>query len=240
MRLYAKRILLRNCGRFLHVSSDFGSKYKTHTFLTSEALYAGLTRELTRQGKVVNLDNGIYDFPATFKIQELPVWFTPGLFVDDNMVPLARTANLVDTNTFNVLDEDYPGTGGGKSRKFYCPTYGTMESVLPDRRLLTCAFAREEALLDRFSAGKVYLLGKKRTMFQVMEVSSIVPCSSVQGGVIWACQVPPDLVPQFTEYTVYAATRRYLLIGGRYTGNIFQAVFSECNIIAYPADLLPV
>ena len=172
MILYARWILLRNSGRFLHVSSDFGSKYKTHTFLTSEALYAGMTREQTRQAKIIDLSNDIYNFAATYKISEFPVSFTPGLFVDRNMEPLSKYDNVIDTNMFNVLDEDYPGTGAGKNRKF-CPTYGTIESVLPDQRLLTCAFAREKKLLENYSPGKVYLLGKKRTMFQIVDVSKL-------------------------------------------------------------------
>ncbi|MEW6655023.1 MAG: hypothetical protein AB1394_16360, partial [Bacteroidota bacterium] len=207
--------------------------------LTSEALYAGMTHEQTRQAKIIDLSNDGYNFGATYKIEEFPIWFTPGLFVDRNMETLSKYDNAIDTNIFNVLDEDYPGTGAGKSRKF-CPTYGTIESVLPDQRLLTSVFAQEKILLEKFSSGKVYLLGKKRTMFQIVDVSEIEPCSCITGGKIWACQVSPMIISQFTEYTIYAATRRYLLISGCYSGHVFQAVFKNYSQVAYPEELIPI
>ena len=47
MTWYVAMLILRNCGRFLNLASDFGSSYKTHTFVSSEALYAGMTREMS-------------------------------------------------------------------------------------------------------------------------------------------------------------------------------------------------
>ena len=81
--MYCRKFKLRNCGRFLHVSSDFGSKYKTHTFLTSEALYAGLTRERTRKPKFVDVKSDKYDFFSTYdgKLSNLVY---SGLFIDDD------------------------------------------------------------------------------------------------------------------------------------------------------------
>jgi hypothetical protein len=238
--LYARKIVLQNCGRFLHVSSDFGSKYKTHLFLTSEALYAGLTRELTRRARWVDLDSDEYDFFATYNLSDWPVWFTPGLFVNDYLVPLSKSPGVVDTNLFNVLDEDYPGTGGGsRKRKPYCPTYGAMEMVLPGRRLLTYCFSRRAELLEQFREGSVYLLGKKRTMFQIIEVSPVVACVLTKPANIWSCQVSLEFISSFTEYTVHAVTRRYLLISGKYSEYSCQAIFPDGMSVAYPEKLLP-
>ncbi|HOA80702.1 MAG TPA: hypothetical protein PKK61_06540, partial [Defluviitaleaceae bacterium] len=99
--MYCRKFKLRNCGRFLHVSSDFGSKYKTHTFLTSEALYAGLTRERTRKPKFVDVKSDKYDFFSTYDVGSYPIWFTPGLFIDDDEKQyLKKTGENSDTNTF--------------------------------------------------------------------------------------------------------------------------------------------
>ena len=236
--LYTRKIILRNCGRFLHLSSDFGSKYKTHTFLTSEALYAGLTREVTRQARWVDLNNDEYDFFATYDLIKMPIWFTPGLFVDNNLAPLSKSTGVVDTNLFNVLDEGYPGTGGGKKRKPYCPTYGSMETILPDKRLLTYCFSQKPELLEQFNPGSIYLMGKKRTMFQIVETSPAAICTKAEEANIWACQVTPEFVSRFTEYTVHAATRRYLLLSGKYAGSSFQANFPDGTTVAYPEQLL--
>src|SRR6266498_5284107 len=132
--LYARALLLRNCGRFTHVSSDFGSQYHTHTFVTSEALYASLTREVTwrHETRFVDLEtdaekSGRNDyFLCDYDVAAKPLWFTAGLFVDNNlrMVPkraMSRRSQaggeppVVDTTNFNVVDEDYPSTGGKRA-----------------------------------------------------------------------------------------------------------------------------
>lgn len=62
MKLYARGLLLRTCGRFLHIASDFGSNYKTLPFLSSEMLYAGLSRERSRIPRQTQAAMGDYNF----------------------------------------------------------------------------------------------------------------------------------------------------------------------------------
>lgn len=230
---------MRNCGRFLNVSSDFGSRYKTQTYVSSEGMYAGLTREMNRREKFVKMDKDFYNFQETYDLTRIPVWFTPGIFVNENLVPEAKSTGFVDTNLFNVLDEDYPGTGGGGKRKRYCPTYGSIEWVLPGNHLLSFAFSKERGILEGYRPGSVYLLGKKRTMFQIVDTSSVVECSEDGEGYVFACQVSPELIPSFEEYEICAVTMRYLLIRGRYKGKVIKAIFPDENIIAFPGELIP-
>ncbi|MEW6228151.1 MAG: hypothetical protein AB1700_08700, partial [Bacillota bacterium] len=137
--LYARALLLRNCGRFTHVSSDFGSQYHTHIFVTSEALHASLTRGATwrHPGKYIDLDADMTKslredyFRCDYDVSLKPIWFTPGVFVDETLRVLPKQRHVVDRHDFNVVDEDYPSTGGN-GRPYFVPTYGTIEGVLPD------------------------------------------------------------------------------------------------------------
>src|SRR5215213_4598160 len=148
MVLYARALLLRNCGRFTHVSSDFGSQYRTHAFASSEALYASLTRGVTwcHANRLVDLKEDAKKsasddyFFCDYDVKAKPVWFTPGVFVDRALHLLAKQRAVVDRNDFNVVDEGYPSTGGG-GRAYFVPTYGRIESVLPDHWLLACALS---------------------------------------------------------------------------------------------------
>jgi len=225
--LYARALLLRNCGRFTHVRSDFGSQYHTHTFVTSEALYASLTREATwrHASRFVDLEADASKsasedyFLCDYDVKSKPLWFTPGVFVDERFRLLPKQRSIVDWNDFNVVDEGYPGTGGG-GRRYYCPTYGRIESVLPDHRLFTCALSPNRKELENFTLGQTFLLGKKRTMFQIVSLANIVPCSedaepSHIEGIRAPIQVKPFDATRFTEYEILAATARYLLLQGR-------------------------
>lgn len=238
MGLFARRFVLRNCGRFLNVSSDFGSRYKTHTYISSEGMYAGLTREMTRREKLVMMETDFYNFKETYDLTSIPIWFTPGIFVNENLVPVPKSASLIDTNLFNVLDENYPGTGGGGKRKSYCPTYGSIEWILPGNSLLTYAFSKEKGVIERYKLGSVYLIGKKRTMFQIMDMSPMAECSKESEGHVIACQVNPDWIPRFEEYRIYAVTMRHLLVKGKYKGSVVKAIFPDQQL-AFPEELLP-
>lgn len=88
MKLLSRKLILRNCGRFLNVSSDFGSKYKTQTYVSSEGMYAGLTREMTRREKFVKMDGDFYCFQETYDLARIPVWFTPGNICGYHEVPI--------------------------------------------------------------------------------------------------------------------------------------------------------
>lgn len=220
--LYARAILLRNCGRFTHVSSDFGSQYHTHTFATSEALYASLTRGVTwrHEGRFVDLEEDARRpasddyFLVDYDVRKRPVWFTPGVFVDEHLHPLPKQRGVVDMNDFNVVDEDYPSTGSG-GRAYFCPTYGRVESVLPDHRLFTCAFSPRPTELDRFLPHQTFMMGKKRTMFQVVWLSQTEEGQRQVGACVTPfLQVTVGDVQRFVTCEVLAATLRYLLVCG--------------------------
>ena len=222
MILYARALLLRNCGRFTHVSSDFGSQYHTHVFVTSEALYASLTRGVTwrHEGRFIDLDADATKsasddyFFCDYDVSKRLIWFTPGIFVDRELHPLAKERKVVDKNDFNVVDEDYPSTGGG-GRAYYVPTYGRIESILPGHRLFACAFSPQQAELERFTVSQTFMLGKKRTMMQIESLSDISAGQQVKGVCITPyLQIPPAGVGQFSRFEVLAATARYVLIRG--------------------------
>jgi len=233
MTLYARAITLRNCGRFTVIASDFGADYRTHTHVTSQALYASLTRGITwRAGgtaegysvyPLVQIKADRYDFAADYDLQALPIWFTPGAFgyQDNTRLPDSD----LDAGYFNVVHELYPSTS--KQFKFkqgmltqsnrppHVPTYGTWQGILPDRRLHTVGLAHDSTLLERFKIGQTYLLGKKRTMVQTVSLSEIAPGEEKQG----ACrtgllQLAPDSIGHFRSFDVMAATMRYLLLHG--------------------------
>lgn len=224
--LYARALLLRNCGRFTHVSSDFGSQYHTHTFASSEALYASLTRGVTwrHESKFVDLKEDTEKsaskdyFFCDYDVKAKPIWFTPGVFVDKELRLLAKQRGVVDRNDFNVVDEGYPSTGGG-GRAYFVPTYGRIEGVLPDHRLFTACLSPHKSELEGFACGQTFLMGKKRTMFQLANVSEIEKLVEVEGDApIEECQpvqVSMAEISNFREYEILAGTARYLLVRGR-------------------------
>lgn len=230
--LYVRALLLRNCGRFTHVSSDFGSQYHTHTFVTSEALYAGITRGATwrHQSKLVDLDEDARKsaaedyFFCDYEVRKMPLWFTPGLFVEkDSFTLLPKRRGVVDKNDFNVVDEDYPSTGGmrfdGKTRRYFCPTYGKIEGVLPDHRMLTLGLSAQKSELERFFTKQIFLFGKKRTMFQLVELSDIHVLDLIQAPVnlqqCFPVQINTPALVNFSQFEVIAGTARYLLVRGQ-------------------------
>ena len=249
--LYARALLLRNCGRFTHVSSDFGSQYHTHTFVTSEALYASLTREATwrHASKFVDLEEdakkltgGNYFF-CDYDVKAKPLWFTPGMFVDERFHLLTKQRGVVDKNDFNVVDEGYPGTGGG-GRAYYCPTYGRIESVLPDHRLLTCALSPKLSELESFTVRQTFIMGKKRTMFQLVNVSAVTELVELREDVYiheecQPIQVQLNQVSHFREYEILAGTARYLLLRGKTSEASLAASFAYTNEATTIRRILP-
>lgn len=234
--LYARALLLRNCGRFTHVSSDFGSQYRTHTFASSEALYASLTRGVTwrHANRFVDLKEDAKRsasddyFFCDYDVKAKPIWFTPGVFVNGELHLLAKQRDVVDRNDFNVVNEGYPSTGGG-GRPYFVPTYGRIEGVLPDHRLLTCALSLRESELEGFAHGQTFLMGKKRTMFQVTGASQVAELIETEGDVpIEECQpvqVRMDEISNFHEYEILAGTARYLLVRGRTPNTSLETSF---------------
>lgn len=220
--LYARAIWLRNCGRFTHVSSDFGSQYHTHTFVTSEALHASLTRGATwrHTGRFIDLDQddlkstGSDYFTCDYDVARKPIWFTPGLFVDEQGKPLVKQRGVADKNDFNVVAEGHPSTGGD-GRPSYVPTYGRIESILPDQRMLAYAFSPDYAEMECFTINQTFLIGKKRTMVQVVRLSEVVEGKWRQGRCTtgWL-ELPPWYGMRFASFEVLTATMRYIILRG--------------------------
>ncbi len=248
--LYARALLLRNCGRFTHVSSDFGSQYRTHTFASSEALYASLTRGVTwrHANRFVDLKEDAKKsasddyFFRDYDVKAKPIWFTTGVFVDEELHLLSKQRDVVDRNDFNVVNEGYPGTGGG-GRPYFVPTYGRIEGVLPDHRLLTCALSSQESELEGFALGQTFLMGKKRTMFQITDVSGIEELVEVEDDApIEECQpvqVSVTEVSNFREYEILAGTARYLLVRGRALETSLGTSFGSSNGTLESKRILP-
>jgi hypothetical protein len=233
MTLYARALTLRNCGRFTVIASDFGADYRTHTHVTSEALYASLTRGATwRAGgtvagqavyPVVQIKADAYDFEADYDLQALPIWFTPGLFGPEGHRRLPDSD--LDAGYFNVVHEFYPTTSSkfefkkgqltSARRPAQVPTYGTWQGILPDRQLSTFGLASAPALLETFEVGQTFLLGKKRTMMQIMALSEIVSGEKKQGSCQTGfLQLPPADIGHYLSFDVLAATMRYLILRG--------------------------
>lgn len=221
--LYTRAITLRNCGRFTVVASDFGSDYRTHTHVTSEALYASLTRGATWRPQLVDLQDDPDTFTLAYDVAAMPIWFLPGIFLSDGSHRLPD-ADL-DTTAFNVVHEFYPSTSRRytlnrgvlqeRRRPHYVPTYGTIQAVKPDRRLMTNAFSPKRELLQGFAESQSFLLGKKRTMFQIVDLSPIVEGATKQGKCVtpWL-EIPPTFGGKFQSFEILAATLRYIILRG--------------------------
>jgi len=241
--LYARAITLRNCGRFTVVASDFGSDYRTQTHVTSEALYASLTRGATWKPRLIDLKNDGDAFTDAYDVAKLPIWFLPGLFVSDGNCNYRLSDHHLDTTSFNVVSEFYPSTSKcysfnkgdlkDKKRPYHVPTYGTIQAVKPDRRLVTYAFSPRRELLDAFSDEQTFLLGKKRTMFQIVSLSPISEGSWKNGecSTNWL-ELPTNYGEYFRQFQVLAITMRYIILRGTTKENIRYVEFN------FPAEEL--
>jgi hypothetical protein len=252
MMLYVRALLLRNCGRFTVIESDFGADYRTYTHVTSEALYASFTHGVTWRPHVIHLKDDPASFTLAYDTLALPLWFVPGVFE----APGPEPADLMlDTAVWNVVHEFYPTTSKSyilqhgevveQPRQRHVPTYGTIQSLLPDHRLLTYAFAAERRLLDPFEQGQTFLLGKKRTMMQLMDVSPIVEGVERYGVCTtgWL-ELPPTFGGRFQSFEVAAATMRYLVIRGttRDEGRYVEFVLGDepLRLPAFYLEHLPI
>ena len=248
MTLFARKIVLRNCGRFTVVQSDFGADYRTHTHVTSEALYASLTRGLTWQPVPVVIKNDNYDFARDYDLAARPIWFTPGIFLNQaDRHQLAHDA--FDTTYFNVLHEVYPTTSKSygfdksgelkqQSRPHHTPTYGTWQGIKPDHRLVTYAFSPDKALLEGFIENQTFLLGKKRTMVQITHMEAVVEGENKSGSCLTPfLQVPTTGVSFFQSFEILAGTMRYLVMRGTTQPETKYVRFGES--LAIPSFAIP-
>ncbi len=242
--IYARSISLRNCGRFTVVASDFGSDYHTHTHVTSEALYASLTRGATYKPRLVDLKNDYYAFRETYDVPKMPIWFLPGLFFENGSYRLPD--EHLDSNAFNVVNEFYPSTSKcfvykkgnleEKPRPHHVPTYGTIQSVKPNHMLTTCAFSPKKDLLESFADGQTFILGKKRTMFQIVKLSTVEEGSWKNGvcNTDWL-ELPINYGNHFQQFQILSATMRYIILKGKTQDNIKYIEFViDGNSICIP------
>lgn len=251
MTLYARKIVLRNCGRFTVIQSDFGADYRTHTHVTSEALYASLTRGLTWQPVPIVISNDVYDFAHYYDVAARPIWFTPGIFLNESHKhQLAHDA--FDTTYFNVLHEVYPTTSKSygfdksgelkqQSRPHHTPTYGTWQGIKPDHRLMTYAFSSDKTLLEEFRVNQTFLLGKKRTMVQITDMEEVVKGVNQVGSCLTPfLQVPTTGVSFFQSFEILAGTMRYIIMRGTTQPQTNYVQFGEELSIpgfAIPSDI---
>lgn len=217
------------------MASDFGSDYRTHTHVTSEALYASLTRGATWKPRLIDLKNDAYNFTETYNVPEMPVWFLPGLFLVETGYRLPD--NHLDATAFNVVNEFYPSTSKcyifkkgnleEKPRPRHVPTYGTIQAVKPDRRLTTYAFSPKKELLTSFAEGQTFQLGKKRTMFQIVEISPVAEGLWKNGvcGTDWL-ELPPNYGGFFRQFQILTATMRYIIVRGTTKEEVKYVEFS--------------
>ena len=224
--LYARAIALRNCGRFTVVASDFGSDYRTHTHVTSEALYASLTRGATWRPRLIDLRNDPDTFTLAYDVAAMPIWFLPGIFMAEGTHRLPDVH--LDTTAFNVVHEFYPSTSRSyvfkkagleeKDRPYHVPTYGTIQAIKPDQRLVTYGFSTRRELLEGFNEGQTFLLGKKRTMFQITELSEVAEGRWRSGkcttGWLELYRCYGYYWQYFERFEVLAVTMRYIILRG--------------------------
>lgn len=214
--MYARAFLLRNCGRYTMVRSDFGSDYSTCHFLSEESLYAGLTREVTRKFGKIDENMGS-DFLMWYDVSARPVWFTPGIFVSSLV--------QVDRMKYNVVDEAVPSTSKStvfdrkRNRNFVdrnnIATFGSVESILPNQKVFTIGISPEECFLSCYSPQDVYLIGKKRTMFEVLDVSGVVRLEVAELQETVPIQVKMEDLNEFSSYTIRDVNARYFLVEGK-------------------------
>lgn len=237
--LYARAIILRNCGRFTVVASDFGSNYRTHTHVTSEALYAGLTRGATWHPHLIDLKDDPEDFTRAYNVAALPLWFLPGVFVANGSHKLPEAS--LDATRFNVVHELYPSTSRSygfkdgqleeRDRPYHVPSYGLIQAVKPGHQLVTTAFSPTRDLLTSFAKGQTFFLGKKRTMFQITDLSPVVT-GVEKRGICWTpwLELPPQYGGRFRSFQVLAATMRYIILRGVTRQEVSYVDFPKMNL----------
>ncbi len=228
--LYGRRLLLRNCGRFLHVAGDFGSNYSTHPYLSSEMLYAGLTRELARRPRPFAGQMSGYDFFKDFDVASRPVWFTPGILLDKRTIQAAgRNRNLLDAHLFNSTLEERPGIQDNNR----LPKYGSMETVLPGNTFSTLALSPDRDMLEGCQKEQIFWMGKKRTMFQIEGLGEITAAESGDGRCSTEyVQVSSKSIGAFDAYSILGASQRYLVVSGE--GSFEHLRFSSQDLRCIP------
>jgi len=221
--VYGRVIIIKNCGRFLNIASDFGSEYKTHPFLTEQMVYAGLTREnelISEQE--LQVEKGEvpedYDFNKRYGIPN-GRYFTCGYIIDksdyeegDEIELWNKNRENSDINDFNSIQEDT-----GKTDQSNLPTYGNIEWILPNNYFLTFAFSTDKEYLNNYYKDQTFYMGKKRTMFQIEQMSKVVvsECEKREAELFLPIQVSNEEIEKFNYYNILTLTQRYILVKGK-------------------------
>jgi len=222
--VYGRAIIIKNCGRFLNIASDFGSEYKTHPFLTEQMVYAGLTRENELIGdKKLQIEKGIvpdeYEFNNRYKLPN-GRYFTCAYIIDKKKCKEEKKIDLwnknrdnSDINDFNSIDE----TNAGVQDNNKLPKFGNIESMLTNNYFLTIAFSTDKDYLEKYYSGQTFYMGKKRTMFQIQEMSDIVKGDLIEeeAELFLPIQVNHNEVDNFNYYSIMTLTQRYILLKGK-------------------------
>ncbi|TDX59024.1 hypothetical protein [Orenia marismortui] len=245
--IYGRAIILRNCGRFLNIASDFGSEYKTHPFLTEQMVYAGLTRENELFWDSSDDRYGVkdkiyeeYNFEDKYKLGDTGIYFTCGYLIDkfkyENEIELWNKNRInTDINIFNSIKEN--GQSWDSKEKY--PKHGNIESILPNNYFLTFVFSTDKDYLDKYYNGQTFYMGKKRTMFQIQEMSDIVKGNLIEeeAELSLPIQVNHNEVDNFNYYSIMTLTQRYILLKGKTKlGNNYRwnLDFKDLNKINLP------
>lgn len=186
-------------------------------------MYAGLTREATRTfGRIEPKMES--EFAKAYDIPQLPIWFTPGVFVAGTEWSMDREVE-VGVTAYNVLDEAAPVTNKNSvydkhgnlvlKDRSQIATFGSIEAVLPDQRVLTIAVSPDRELLARYTRQDVFYMGKKRTMFELMEVSDVVPLVESEMAETVPVQVQMEQLNEYYSYTIHDVNSKYFLVDGR-------------------------
>lgn len=223
-KVYGRLIILKNCGRFLNIESDFGSEYKTHPFLTEQMTYAGLTRE----NKLINndevkIEKGIvpekYNFNRRYNIPN-GRYFTCGYIINKEKLNekgeielWSKNRNNTDINDFNSIDE----TNAGVQENEKMPKFGNIESLLPNNYFIVFAFSLDKEYLKNYYLGQTFYMGKKRTMFQIENISNIRSSTEnkIKADIQLPIQIERNEIKNFDYYNIVTLTRRYMLIKGK-------------------------
>ncbi|MFC4769538.1 hypothetical protein ACFO8Q_19600 [Effusibacillus consociatus] len=190
--------------------------------MSEESLYAGLTREETRKfGRIdANMQS---DFLTGYDVSARPIWFTPGMFVES--IEESDTLLKTDRVKYNVVDEIVPSTSKSTvfdkkgNRNFIdrnnIATFGSIESVLPNQKVFTIGISKEERFLSCYAPQDVYLMGKKRTMFEVLGVSDVVRLQEDELQETIPTQVQMEDLNEYFSYTIHDVNARYFLVQGK-------------------------
>ena len=172
MKLYAAPLLLTSAGYFINIRSDYASNYIPLYYISKYALAYAFTRtEAFRRpfGKddVFDWDNYIGALPRN----KYPIYTTPAIPVktENNRLKYVMPSEItLDRQIFNIRPES-----PYEEMPDRFPKYGTIECMKPCTEFITFLFSEKKDIIKRVIDCRTYLVGFKRVMFTVEELSLI-------------------------------------------------------------------